>query len=133
MLFILLMRRSSSFKISCGLELLRWSNIFCKFWKFMIHVRLTLCSSLCLIIVSSLLGLWITMWETWELYSSCFLIWSKCRNWFFNDNVRSCTLLSKHVEQQLMEESCVARDSPGFNSPHRAQVLQNFCALGRQV
>jgi len=29
-------------------------------------------------------------------------------------------LLSKHVQQQLMEETCVESDSPGFNSPHKA-------------
>jgi hypothetical protein len=42
-------------------------------------------------------------------------------------------LIVQACAEAVNEETCVALDSPGLNSPHRAQVLQSFCAIGRQV
>jgi hypothetical protein len=45
------------------LNLLRWSKKIWKFWKFMIYIRFIICSPLCLILISSLCGVWKTMWD----------------------------------------------------------------------
>lgn len=55
--------RFSSFKKTCEFKLLKWSNLFCKFWKFMIHIRLTICSPLYFILIWSCCKIWKIMWN----------------------------------------------------------------------
>jgi len=83
MFFILLMMRSSSFKITCGLTLLRWSNFFFAIFE---NLWSTLGSQYAYHYAWLLFSVFAGR-GTWELYSSCFWIWCKSRNPFFNDNV----------------------------------------------
>ncbi len=86
MFLMLLMLRSSSFKITCKLKLLSWSNLFCNFWKFMTNAKFTICLSLCLMLISNLCTLWKTMWNM-GLYLSCFWVWCKRNNPLANEGL----------------------------------------------
>ncbi len=86
MFLMLLMLRSSYFKITCKLKLLSWSNLFCNFWKFMTNAKFTICLSLCLMLISNLCTLWKTMWNM-GLYLSCFWVWCKRNNPLANEGL----------------------------------------------
>jgi hypothetical protein len=88
MFLISLMLRSLSFKITCGLKLLRWSTFFTNFES----ISSTSCSKYACHYVWSLFQVFTTcekLFGTWGLYSSCFWIWCKCGNPSSNDNLWS--------------------------------------------
>jgi hypothetical protein len=44
-------------------EVVNVIKLFLQFWKFMMYIRFTICSPLCLIFVSSFCELWKIMWD----------------------------------------------------------------------